>query len=47
VVFDRERVMKHGVRAVLADVVSEGISTHHSPEKLARVVMKKVYKRSN
>jgi uncharacterized cofD-like protein len=45
VTFDRERVLKHGVRVVMADVVSERVSTHHDPDKLARVVMKKIYKK--
>ncbi|MHB8509694.1 MAG: gluconeogenesis factor YvcK family protein [Candidatus Dormibacteria bacterium] len=43
--FDREKVLKHGVRVVMADVVNEALSTHHDPDKVARVVMKKIYKK--
>jgi uncharacterized cofD-like protein len=42
VVFDREKVLEHGVKIVLSDVVSETLSTHHDPGKLSRAVMKKV-----
>ena len=45
VLFDREGVAKHGVRVALADVVSEQVSTHHDPEKVARAVMKSIYKK--
>jgi uncharacterized cofD-like protein len=42
VVFDREKVLEHGVKIILADVVSERVSTHHDPAKVSRGVMKKV-----
>jgi uncharacterized cofD-like protein len=45
VLFDRERVAKHGAHIVLADVVNEQVSTHHDPAKLSRVVMKKIFKK--
>ena len=45
VVFDKDNVLKHGVRIAMADVVSEEISTHHDPEKVARAVMKQIYKK--
>jgi uncharacterized cofD-like protein len=45
VVFDKASVAKHGVRIALADVVSEQVSTHHDPKKVARAVMKQIYKK--
>ena len=45
VTFDRQKVLKHGVRVVMADVVNDELSTHHSPDKLARAVMKRVFKK--
>ncbi|MGO8685721.1 MAG: gluconeogenesis factor YvcK family protein [Candidatus Dormibacteria bacterium] len=44
VTFDRQRAQNHAVRYVLADVVSPAISSHHDPEKLARVVMKQIWR---
>jgi uncharacterized cofD-like protein len=44
VVFDRERASRRPVHFILADVVSSRISTHHDPEKLARVLMKRVWR---
>ncbi|HEY8739859.1 MAG TPA: gluconeogenesis factor YvcK family protein [Candidatus Dormibacteraeota bacterium] len=44
--FDRTRVLKHGVRVVMADVVNEGLSTHHDPDKLSRAVMKQVFRKA-
>jgi hypothetical protein len=43
VTFDRQRAQQHPVRYILADVVSTEISSHHDPEKLARVVMKRIW----
>jgi uncharacterized cofD-like protein len=43
--FDREKLHARGARVVMADVVSEKVSTHHDPEKLARVVMKRIHHR--
>ncbi|MFY9616008.1 MAG: gluconeogenesis factor YvcK family protein [Candidatus Dormiibacterota bacterium] len=45
VVFDKNNTVKHGVRIAMADVVSEQISTHHDPQKVARAVMKQIYKK--
>jgi uncharacterized cofD-like protein len=45
VVFDRDKVMQHGARVVMADVVAERPSTHHDPEKVSRTVMKQIYKK--
>jgi uncharacterized cofD-like protein len=44
VVFDRDRAAQRPVHYILADVVSTRISTHHDPEKLARVIMKRVWR---
>jgi len=43
VTFDRQKAQQYSVRYVLADVVSPTISSHHDPEKLARVVMKQIW----
>ncbi len=43
VVYDRQRVEEHRVHAVLADVVNPAVSTHHDPDKLSRVIMKRVW----
>ena len=42
--FDRERATRTPARFILADVVSPRISTHHDPDKLARVIMKRVWR---
>ncbi len=44
VVFDRERAAAKPVHYILADVASPTVSTHHDPEKLARVIMKRVWR---
>ncbi|MGA8015091.1 MAG: gluconeogenesis factor YvcK family protein [Candidatus Dormiibacterota bacterium] len=44
VVFDRQRAQEHPVHYILADVVSTTISTHHDPDKLARVIMKRIWR---
>jgi uncharacterized cofD-like protein len=44
VLFDRERSARKPVHYILADVVDPGVSTHHEPEKLARVIMKRVWR---
>jgi uncharacterized cofD-like protein len=46
VTFDRDKVLKHGVRVVMADVVDDRLATHHDPEKLARGVMKQVFRKA-
>ncbi|HZU15929.1 MAG TPA: gluconeogenesis factor YvcK family protein [Candidatus Dormibacteraeota bacterium] len=45
VVFDYEKVRREfpGIRFVAADVVNSRIPSHHDPEKLARVVIKRVW----
>jgi uncharacterized cofD-like protein len=44
VVFDRHQAQRYPVQFVLADVVSTAVSSHHDPEKLARVVMKRIWR---
>jgi uncharacterized cofD-like protein len=44
VTFDRQRAQQYAVRYVLADVVNPAISSHHDPDKLARVVMKQIWR---
>lgn len=44
VIFDRQRAQEHPVHYILADVVSTAISTHHDPDKLARVIMKRIWR---
>jgi len=44
VMFDRERASQKGVHYILADVVSPKISTHHDSDKLARVIMKRIWR---
>jgi uncharacterized cofD-like protein len=44
VTFDRERSSKKPVHFILADVVSNRVSSHHDPEKLARVIMKRIWR---
>jgi len=41
--FDRQRAQQYPVRYILADVVSTSVSSHHDPDKLARVVMKRIW----
>jgi uncharacterized cofD-like protein len=43
VVFDREHASQREVRFVLADVVNTRVPSHHDSEKLARVIMKRVW----
>ncbi|MBV8196038.1 MAG: YvcK family protein [Candidatus Dormibacteraeota bacterium] len=42
--FDRERASRKPVHFILADVVNPRVSTHHDPEKLARVIMKRIWR---
>ena len=44
VAFDRERSTQRPIHFILADVVDSRVSTHHDPEKLARVIMKRVWR---
>ena len=43
ITFDRDRASQKPVHYILADVVSQRISSHHDPEKLARVIMKRIW----
>lgn len=42
--FDRERASRKPVHYILADVVNSRVSTHHDPDKLARVIMKRIWR---
>jgi uncharacterized cofD-like protein len=44
VTFDRSRAQQKPVHYILADVVNAQVSSHHDPEKLARVIMKRVWR---
>jgi uncharacterized cofD-like protein len=44
IVFDRDKAQQHPVHYILADVVSTAVSSHHDPEKLARVIMKRIWR---
>jgi uncharacterized cofD-like protein len=44
IVFDREAAQRQPVHYILADVVSTAVGSHHDPEKLARVIMKRVWR---
>ncbi len=44
VVYDPATASDRGIRVLLADVVNPRLATHHDPEKLAKVIMKKIWK---
>ena len=44
VTFDRENAARRPVHYILADVADMRVSTHHDPDKLARVIMKRVWR---
>ena len=44
VVYDQATVAQRSIRAVLVDVVNSRISTHHDPDKLAKAIMKKIWR---
>lgn len=44
ILFDRAEASRKPVHYILADVVSPSVSSHHDPEKLARVIMKRIWK---
>ena len=44
ILFDREHASTKQVHYILADVVSPAVSSHHDPEKLARVIMKRIWR---
>ena len=48
VAFDRRRLAQHGDRPkfVLADLANPRLTTHHDPDKLAQVLMKRVWQRA-
>jgi uncharacterized cofD-like protein len=41
--FDRDQAAQQQVNYILADVASSTISTHHDPEKLSKVIMKRIW----
>src|SRR5437667_3996187 len=43
-VYDPATVNQRSIHAVLVDVVNPRISTHHDPDKLARAIMKKIWR---
>ncbi len=44
VVYDPATVSQRSIHAVLVDVVNPRVSTHHDPDKLARAIMKKIWR---
>jgi len=44
VVYDPATVNQRSIHAVLVDVVNPRISTHHDPDKLARAIMKNIWR---
>ena len=42
--FDRDQATFQPVNYILADVASSQISTHHDPEKLSKVIMKRIWR---
>ena len=44
ILFDRDEASRKAVHYILADVVSPAVSSHHDPEKLARVIMKRIWR---
>src|SRR5580693_6747767 len=42
--FDRDQATLQPVNYILADVASTQISTHHDPEKLSKVIMKRIWR---
>jgi uncharacterized cofD-like protein len=44
VVYDAATVNQRSIHAVLVDVVNPRISSHHDPDKLARAIMKKIWR---
>ncbi len=44
VVYDAATVNQRSIHAVLVDVVNPRVSTHHDPDKLARAIMKKIWR---
>ena len=42
--FDRDQATLQPVNYILADVASSQISTHHDPEKLSKVIMKRIWR---
>ena len=44
ILFDRDRASRKPVHFILADVVNPVLSSHHDSEKLARVIMKRIWR---
>jgi uncharacterized cofD-like protein len=44
VIYDQATVAQRSIHAVLVDVVNSKVSTHHDPDKLAKAIMKKIWR---
>jgi len=44
VLYDQETAAGRSIHCMLADVVNPQVSTHHDPDKLAKTIMKKIWK---
>ncbi len=44
VLFDKEQAMQRPIHYVLADVVSKDTPSHHDPDKLAKVIMRRIWR---
>jgi uncharacterized cofD-like protein len=44
VLFDQQTANGRSIHALLADVVNARLSTHHDPDKLAKAIMRKIWK---
>ncbi|MGC8460309.1 MAG: gluconeogenesis factor YvcK family protein [Candidatus Dormibacteria bacterium] len=44
VLFDKEQAMQRPIHYVLADVVSKETPSHHDPDKLAKVIMRRIWR---
>jgi uncharacterized cofD-like protein len=44
VVYDQPTASDRSIRVLLADVVNSRLATHHDPEKLAKAIMKKIWR---
>jgi hypothetical protein len=44
VVYDQATASERSIRVLLADVVNPRLATHHDPDKLAKAIMKKIWR---
>lgn len=44
VVFDQDAIAERSIHCVLADVVNPRVASHHDPDKLAKTIMKRIWK---